>query len=609
VRRVVVFLSVLALALATLVPVASAQEGETTLVVGLTQNWETLNPTAGWLMSEWEMWILQYSALTTNDADMETVPDLAESWIASDDGLTWTYTLREGLTWSDGTPLTAEDVAWTINTSAEQEWMNHYEVTADLTATVIDERTVQITSAVPDPRLPDVGVLILPKHIWEPVATDGEEVTYYENLDGVGSGPYVLEEYRPSQTLTMRANPNWYGWEGREPGVDRIIFRQFGNMDALVAALKSGEIDFAASVPGSAIDDLEADPNIEVIVGFQAGWEQIGTNAGDGDGDVHPAMTDVNVRQAMAYAVDTQAIVEDLWYGTAREIHSINPSIDKRWTPEIPADLVFAYDPAKANQILDEAGYLDTDGDGVREMPGGGDPLHFRHVVNTNSDMGAAIGELFVGWMDAIGIEVELISLDSDQLGAVIAEGTYETYNWGWTPSLDPSSMLSVFICDEIGSFNDVNWCSEEYDALYEAQKVELDEATRLQQVHEATLILTEGAVYIGMVEVPEIQAYRADRWEGFLRQPAADGPVLFNFAGISYPNIRPVGAEGGPTTTAPGDTTTQPSGDTTGTTAPGQPEESGGGVSPAVIGGLAAVVVAAIAVVVSRRKSEDERE
>lgn len=611
-KRVVVWFTALLLTLAA-VPAALAQEdGPTVLVVGLTQNWDTLNPNAGYLVSEWEFWTLQYAGLTNVDQDLETTPDLAESWVGSDDGLTWTYTLREGLLWSDGTPLTAEDIAWNINTSVEQEWWNHVETTGNLTATAIDERTVEIVSSVPDPNLPQLGVLIFPKHIWEPVATDADTAATYENLDGVGSGPYVLKDYQPSQTLTLEANPNWWGWEGREPGVDEIVFRQFGNTDAMVAALQTGEIDAAAAVPGSAVAQLESDPNIGIVPGYQSGWEQIAINGGMGEGDFHPAVADVQVRQAMAHGVDTQAIVEDLWYGYAEEIHAINPAANKKWTPEVPAELQFTYDPDRANQILDDAGYLDTDDDGVREMPDGTNPLRFRHIVNTNTDLGQAIGELFVGWMSAIGIEVELVPLDSDQTGTVIAEGDYETFNWGWTPGLDPGGMVSVFISDEIGGWNDANWYSDRVDELYELQKVELDEAARIEMVHEAITELTEAAVYIGMVEGAEIHAYRNDRFEGWIQQPSEDGPIMFNQSAASYANLRPVGAEdpGSTTTTAPGGTTV-PGSDTTVPGATTVPAADGDddGTNWVLIGGLAAVVAAVVAVFASRRRSEDERE
>jgi peptide/nickel transport system substrate-binding protein len=591
----------------SVVPFAIAQEDRVVLIVGLTQNWDTLNPNAGYLVSEWEVWTLQYSGLTSVDLDLETAPDLAESWESSADGLTWTYTLREGLLWSDDTPITAEDIAWNINTSVEQEWWNHIETTENLTAVATDDRTVVITSSVPDPSLPSLGIIIFPKHIWEPIATDADAVATYDALDGVGSGPYVLQEYRPSQSVTMIANPNWWGWEGREPGVDEIVFRYFGNSDAMVSALERGEIDAAAGVPGASVDRLMANSDIEVVPGFQGGWEQIGINGGMGLMEPHPAMMDVEVRRAMAYGVDTQAIVEDLWYGFGEEIHVINPSINPKWTPEVSENVRFDYNPATANEILDNAGYMDTNNDGVREMPDGTNPLRIRHIVNTNTDLGQSIGELFAGWMADIGIEVELIALDSDQTGEVIAEGDYDTFNWGWVPGINPSGMISVFISDEIGAWNDANWYDDRLDMLYESQRVELDEAARISQVHEAVNILAEAVIYIGMVAGAELHAYRTDRFEGWVRQPSEDGSIMFSSSSPSYALLQPVGVEPAPTTTVPGTETTTPgtTAPSPGTTAPAGDD----GVNWLLVGGIGAVVAAGTALMVARRRSEDERE
>ena len=125
---------------------ASAQD-KVTFSVGTTQDIDSINPLVGALVIDYEIWNLQYATLTDKAADdFAVTPGLAESWEISDDGLTVTYTLREGLEWSDGTPLTAEDVAYTINRSRDEEWINHIAITANLDATVVDERTVEITT-------------------------------------------------------------------------------------------------------------------------------------------------------------------------------------------------------------------------------------------------------------------------------------------------------------------------------------------------------------------------------------------------------------------------------------------------------------------------------
>ena len=531
--------------------VAAAQEADdaTVLRVGLTQPWTTLNVTAGFTVSEYEIWTLQYDTLTSKAADdFETIPALAESWEASEDGLTYTYTLREDLTWSDGEPLTADDVAWTVNTSVEQGWANHIATTQNLTAEVIDDRTVEITSSVPDPKLPQMDAYILPRHIWEEHATDGEAVVSYEALDGVGSGPFVLEEYREEQFVRMVANDSY--WNGR-PEVDEIVFQAFTNGDAMVAALQQGDLDAAHNVPPASVEALEDAENIEVVAGLQGGFDEIALNGGAAEGQPHPALLDIEVRRAINHAIDKQAILEDVYAGLGEVATAISPSADPKWLPEIPEEEQFVYDPERANQILDEAGYEDTDGDGVREMPGGGDPLVLRHAVNSDSTVAQPIADLYAGWLDAIGIDVELSAYDEGQLFELIVAGDYDSFAWGWTPFVDPDPMLSYFTEAELGNWNDANWFDPEYDAMYAEQNQELDEERRLEIVHDMLRLFYDSAVYIPLVYTPDTQAYRTDRFEGWVRQPADIGPVMFTNSSPSYAQLTPVG-EG-----LAGDTTT----------------------------------------------------
>ncbi len=521
---------------------------EVTLTVGLLQDLDSPNVTAGYLVSSFELWNLQYASLTGKAAaDFAIEPALAESWEASDGGLTYTYRLREGLQWSDGTPLTAEDVAWTVNTSRDQGWINHSSATANLDATVIDDRTVKVTSSVPDPKLPSLDIYIVPKHIWEaPAAGD---VTTYEALDGVGSGPFTLVEWKSGQSWTMRANPNH--WQGR-PAIDQVVFRVFTNGDAMVAALEKGEIDAAHSVPASAFERLQETESIETVVGSQGGFSELAMNGmAGGLGDGHPALQDVTVRHAIHHAIDKQVLFDRVINGLGRPGLTLSVSPDPAWQPEIPEAEQFSYDPDRARTLLDDAGYVDTDGDGVREMPDGSQPLVLRYAERSESDIAAPVRELIAGWLEEIGIGTEVSVFDDSQLTDVIASGEYDLFVWGWTPFVDPDPMLSYFTCaqlttslDAIG-YNDANWCSEEYDALYTAQNQELDRAKRVAIVHEMLRLFYEESTYVVLFEDADLQAYRTDRFTGWTRQPADAGPVLFSNTSPTYMLLAPVGGDG----------------------------------------------------------------
>ena len=569
-------------------PAHATVDAPVTLTVGLLQDLDSPNVTAGYLVSSYEVWNLQYATLTDKAAaDFAIEPGLAESWTASDDGLTYTYTLREGLLWSDGTPLTADDVAWTVNTSRDQGWMNHSSITANLEATAVDARTVTITSSVPDPKLPTMDVYILPKHIWEEQAAG--DITTYDALDGVGAGPFTLQEWKSGQSWTMKANPNY--WKGA-PAIDQVVFRVFTNADAMVAALKKGEIDAANAVPSSAFADLQSAEGIEAIFGTQGSMSELAMNGmGGGLGDGHPALQDVDVRHAIHHAIDKQVLFDRVINGYGVQGTTLSVSPDPAWKPAIPEAEQYTYDPAKAQQLLDDAGYVDTNGDGVREMPGGGQELVFRYAERSESEVAASIRELITGWLEQIGIGTEVSVVDDTQLTDVVASGEYDLFVWGWTPFVDPDPMLSYFRCEQLTTsldsygYNDANWCSDEYDALYTQQNQELDRTKRIELVHQMLRLFYDQSTYVVLFEDAELQAYRTDRFSGWTRQPAETGPVLFSNTSPTYANLVPVGGGG---------------------------DDEGGmstAVLVAVIVGAVVAAGAAVLLIARSRSSRDERE
>lgn len=237
--------------------------------------------------------------------DFSPIPGLAESWKGSADGKTWTYTMRANQKWSDGQPLTAEDVAYTINRAKKEEWLNYTSVVANLTAKATDDRTLVVTSSVADPKLPTLDMYVLPKHIWE--KQDAKAITKYAALDGVGSGPFTLEKFEKGQFARFKANPYYYGGK---PAVDRVVLRDFDNPDAMVAALKRGEIDAAEDIPGTAFHQLQKDPSVVTVAGYQGAMNEFAINGGDGLKKPHPALLDLRVRQAIAHAIDKKTLVD-----------------------------------------------------------------------------------------------------------------------------------------------------------------------------------------------------------------------------------------------------------------------------------------------------------
>jgi peptide/nickel transport system substrate-binding protein len=240
--------------------------------------------------------------------------------------------------------------------------------------------------------------------------------------------------------------------------------------------------------------------------------------------------------------------------GHGKVAQTLSTSPDTSWTPDIPADQVYDFDLDKARQILEDAGYKDTDGDGVREMPGGGEPLNFTYYVRSDGETAPEIGEFVTGWLKEIGIATTKKVADDTQLTTIIGKGDYDMFDWGWTPFVDPDPMLSYFTCGQISSdpedptnyYNDANYCDPKYDKLYEQQKVELNRDKREQIVHEMLTRFQRSATYNVLYTEPELQAYRKGRFEGFVQQPAKIGPVIYQQTSPTYAALKPASASSG---------------------------------------------------------------
>ena len=588
------------------------QDETVTFTYGSTGEPLTMNPMSGYLAVEFYFWTATYHLLIDWDqnlgVDKTTGPGsgLVTDVEVSDDGMTFTYTIKDGIMWSDGEPLTAEDVAFTLNLykSNHAYLPQNYLTLIDGDVEALDDTTIQFRSKSPTSLYSgEVAYMydyILPKHVWE----DLEKPKQFKNVPNVGSGPFVIEEFKTGEYIRMVQNPYW---TGPEPYVDEIFFRIYKNEDALAEALKQGEIDLAYVSSASIYDDLAAQPNIETMAGTIPSFSEIGMNTGSAyqdktdyytpHGDGHPALTDVTVRRAIRMAIDSQTLTDRVLQGYGLPGDSIIPPVSvvgARWQPE--GDEVLAFDLAAAAQLLEDAGYKDTDGDGIREMPPGsldpGRPLEFRYFVRSNEQTSVDASQFIQPWLEEIGILANVEVVTSGRLGDIINEGTYDLFSWGWIPDPDPDSALSWFTCEsrppDGSSYgnNDPYYCNPEYDALYDEQRTTIDPEARWELVHEMQRIFYEDAAYAVMWYDPILSAWRSDHFTGFVPQPTPNGDPLEGWGGPSkvWWSIRPIGAGG------------------TSTAEKGIP-------AAAWIGIIAGVVIIMAAVVLGRRRRSGEEE
>lgn len=608
-RRAASALAVIAVAAAVPVPANATIDEPSVLTVGLLQDVDSLNPFAGIVLESFEVWGLTYDSLIGySQDDLTPVPALAESWEESEDGTTWTYRMRDDAVWSDGTPLTANDAAYTlqriIDGEAEQTTWGSF-VASMTSAEAIDDTTLVVTVDRPSPVMNALTVPILPEHVWSEVSA--EETTTFANEPLVGSGPFTLVEYRPGQFLRFEANEDYWGGA---PVVDELVMRVFGAEDALVQALRKGEVDIVSGLSATTFSSLSGAEGITTVAAASTGFEQIGFNTGaatvDGEpvGDGHPAFTDPEFRRALAHAVDKETIAQRLYGGLSELGTTVIPPVyaDLHLTPDNP----FPFDLDEANRLLDEAGYARGD-DGVRRMPDGTRPLTgIRYYARSESPTSQKLAPFVQEWFAELGIEVEVDVVDENRLIEINGDGTYEIFDWGWGVDPDPDFMLSVFLCESrstqrpngnlVAGLSDTHYCNSDYDDLYAQQARETDSDARAEIVKQMQQILYDDVPYIVNVYNADLQAYRSDRWSDVAPQPMPDGPIIFQFGTFTYRQIAPVG-EASPTETA------QPS--------PGADEEGSSSIPlvPVLVGvGVLAAVGAGVAVT-RRRASADDRE
>jgi peptide/nickel transport system substrate-binding protein len=510
---------------------AAPSEGGTatggTVRIGVGGYPDSLNPGNGVLAESYTLYELVYDTPISVTSAGEYVAELATDWSVSDDGLTWTMTITDGATFHDGEPLTAEDVAFSVELYRDTEdfpFLPSYAAPFE-TVEATDDTTVTLTTADPLSTFEAymAFIYVVPKHIWE-----GEsDPVAFENEAMIGSGPFRLAEASQGEFVQLEANTDYWG---TAPVVDGVIFQTIDNADARVTALTTGEIDAITEFPATAVSALQNAENVQVhIADIAAGGslrdvffnitteENCPPDVGVCSG--HPALKDLAVRQALATAVDKQQIIDVVTLGTASPgLSMVPPGLGEYYASEVED---YAFDVDAANAMLDEAGYEDTDGDGIREcLPDQDcDDLTFRFHYANDIDTAPREAELLQGMWSEIGVAIEIQGLDPDTLTSICCPTfDYDIMLWGWGSDPDPGFLLGVGLCSEIESgFSETGYCNPDFDELYDAQTVEQDHDTRVEQIHEMQRMLVEDVPYIIPYYQQSIQAWRTDTFTGWL--------------------------------------------------------------------------------------------
>lgn len=516
--------------------------GKIVFTIGTTEPMSSANPFSPGSYSETDFLI--YDMLYNFSVKDLSATDGLAYWPPerSADGKTWTFKIRSGVKWSDGVPLTAHDIAFTYNfinevpigtyTSEIGKPLPHDSWEAP------DDTTLIWHMAEPTltPENPS-WVYIVPEHIWGKYFNkDASQIKEFRNVPAVGSGPFVLTSWKDGQSWTFEANKNYWGGA---PNVDEVIFRQYDNAEAMKLALMNGEIDAAEGLTPNVFDSLQGQSNITTNVGGASYFDELAFNfAGTGD----PSLQNLKVRQAIEYSIDKQAIVNRVALGYASVAQSVIFPQYKEWRWQPDASQVMGYDPAKAGALLDEAGYKDINGDGFRETPKG-DPWSLQLLGVTDWTYSIPEAKLISGWMNAVGIKTSIKSVSESRVLDLWAAQDFDAYVWGWGVEPDPDFILSIFTTSQCLNWSDGCYSDPAYDKLYDEQKTTLDLAKRKAIVTQMQQSLYENVPEVILIYESQLQAYRNDRFTGFVKQPSGVGTIFYAYGPASYINIRPVSA------------------------------------------------------------------
>ena len=424
----------------------------------------------------------------------ELVPELAESWEVSSDGLRVRYHLNANATWHDGTPVTADDVIYSFDALTAEDGLSPHRADLALvlaTYTKIDDKTVEMTATGPIATfIFQTGTLgIMPKHIWENVPFkdwgSAPGSTGSDPSKVIGSGPFTFVEWVQNDHATAARNDN-YWLKDEVPVIDRYIYRVVADAAASLQTVETGESDLIVISPAQAPAFIKANPDIIVREHPRAHMSYYITNLDEAKTTI---FSDVRTRQAFMWAIDRDLIVEQIFYGYAVRADGPQPPLSPAYAPDRITS-IYTYDPEKAKSLLDEAGWV-AGSDGIRAKDG--IKLSFEFLYDDPSAINQQlIPYLQEVWGD-IGIEITPVATPVPALIDAYASGNFTAGMLGFEFGID-GNQGSMYRCDSDypAGFNFSKYCNPEYDALDAEQLAELDPAKRKDLLIEQSNILAE---------------------------------------------------------------------------------------------------------------------
>ncbi len=447
---------------------AASSGGPTRVTVGVTETIESQNPYADSVALGYAVWCEILGCLVSLvPGTSDYAPGLAESWEV-ENPTTWVFHLRPNARWSDGSPFTSADVVHSINrirNDRDSKQKQNIAPVSDVQA--VDEHTVKIMTKEPTANLLSYFadlLIITSKAQYDQYGPDG-----INNVAPVGTGPYTFKELVPNQRFVIAKTPNW--WGGAVNGPDEVVYQIMREAEVRVTALLNGEIQIAQFIPPHMIDRLNSSPNVKVVTTDSVELMFLAMQP-----KVKPFDNKL-VRQAVAYAIDRDAIIQGVLMGQAKRLdgpigpatYGYNPDLQPKYT----------YDPQKAKQLLAQAGY-----------PNGVDVELVTPVGRYIQDK--QVSEAMAQMLTQVGIRTKLLTPEWPTMWADVQAGRTAFYYMGRGSVLDPEPALSQYF--ETGISPRIGYSNPQLDALFAKSRATFNEAERKKVLSDLMSLITEEA-------------------------------------------------------------------------------------------------------------------
>ncbi|MDV3128015.1 ABC transporter substrate-binding protein [Mycobacterium sp. 21AC1] len=439
-----------------------------------------------------------FDTLVEPDENLQMRPALAKSWEVSPDQLTWTFHLREGVKWHDGTPLTADDVVFSYRRIIDEQLTNVDKFSAVTDVAAPDPATVRITVKHPTPNLLTnlggfKGMAIVQRRNVE----SGQIATH-----PIGTGPFAFASRRSGDSITLKANPDY--WAG-PPKISGVTFRFISEPSTALSALQAGEIDWTDSIPPQRVAQLRDDDSLALAVTQSNDYWYLALN------EARAPWNDVRVRQAIAYAIDRDAIAAATSYRTA----TVNQLAIPQGNPWYTGYDRYRYDISAAEKLLSEAGTS---------------PQHLDMLVTSEYPETVTAAQIIADNLAPLGITVDIRTVDFATWLDEQNNGNFDMLMMGWLGNIDPDDFYYAQHHSG-GTSNAQKFSDPEVDRLLDAGRVQTDTERRKQLYAEAATRIADEVSYIYLYNPSVIQAW-ANNLSGY--DARRDGAVRFRTADLS---------------------------------------------------------------------------